>query len=182
MLRRSGPETLRDNHQLRFLPGANQTVGILVMREVGAARPPQHADVREMPIHTVMLIETAGVFQRLNDTRHRDFIHRVGTAFEAPLHRSQYRCTTCRVPAVGKMVRQPKATAGRANLTEHGGQRDDHPVFLLAILLTLHPPAGHQHGGILVKYCRKFAYFRCRNTTNFSSPFCRFRYPIGFTQ
>ena len=80
------------------------------------------------------------------------------------------------------MVRQPKATARRADLPEHGGQGDNHPVFLLAILLALHPPPRHQHGGVLVKYRRQFAYFFRCYPTNFSSPLCRFCDIISFTQ
>ena len=80
------------------------------------------------------------------------------------------------------MVRQPKTAAWRPDLPEHGGQGDDHPVFLLTILLALHPPSGHQHGGILVKYRRKFAYFCCGYTANLRSPLCRFHNIIRFTQ
>ena len=80
------------------------------------------------------------------------------------------------------MVRQPKTAAWRPDLSEHGGQGDNHPVFLLAILLALHAPSGHQHGGILVKYRRKFAYLRRRNATNLCRPFCRFCNIIRFTQ
>ncbi|MNI55720.1 hypothetical protein D3C73_1106870 [compost metagenome] len=78
------------------------------------------------------------------------------------------------------MIRETKTTARRANLPEHGGQRDDHPVLLFTILLTLHTPPGHQHSGVLVKYFCQFTYFRRRYTTNLRSPLCRFGDIIGF--
>ena len=86
MARRRGPEAFGNHHQLRLLPGADQAIGILMMGKVGAARPPDKADIREAAFHTVMLIRRPGVFQRFNDARDRDFFHCIGTARHAALH------------------------------------------------------------------------------------------------
>ena len=86
MFRRSGPETFGDHHQFRLLPGANQTVGILMMRKVRATGPPDEADIREMAVHTVVLIGRAGILQRLDNARHRNFVYRIGAAWQTALH------------------------------------------------------------------------------------------------
>ena len=39
-----------------------------------------------MAVHAVVLVKTTGIFQRFNNSRYRDFIYRVGTAFNAALH------------------------------------------------------------------------------------------------
>jgi len=62
MLRRRGPEALRDHHQLRLLPGADQAISVLVMGKVGSARPPDEANIREVAIQTVVLIEDSWIF------------------------------------------------------------------------------------------------------------------------
>ncbi|CNU80975.1 Uncharacterised protein [Salmonella enterica subsp. enterica serovar Bovismorbificans] len=87
MFRGGRPETFRDNDQFRFLPRANQTVGILMMSKVRAARPPDKTNIREAAIHPIVLVKPTGVFQRLDNTRHRYFIYRIDPARDAPLHR-----------------------------------------------------------------------------------------------
>ena len=143
MFGRSGPEALGNHHQLRLLPGADQAIGILMVREVRPARPPDKFNIREMAVQTVVLIKTARVFQGFNDSRHRDFIHGIHAACHRTLQRSQHRRFARWVSAVGKMIGETKTAARRTDLPEHGGKRDQHPVLLLAKLLALHPPAGH---------------------------------------
>ena len=36
----------------------------------------------------------------------------------------------------------------QADLAQHGGQSDQHPVGLFPVVLTLHAPAGHDHGAL----------------------------------
>ncbi len=151
VFRSSGPVALGDHHQLRLLPGADQAIGILVMGKVCPARPPDKANVREVPVHAVVLVRAARVFQRLDDARHRDFIDRIHAALNAALHRRQHRRPPRRVAAVGKVVGETKAAARGADLSEHGREGHQHPVLLLAVLLALHPPAGHQHGGVFME-------------------------------
>ncbi|MNZ60985.1 hypothetical protein D3C78_790660 [compost metagenome] len=76
-----------------------------------------------MPIHAVVLIKTAGVFQRFNDTCNRNFIDRINPVLHRTLHRGQHRRAACRIPAVGKVIRQAKTAARRTNLAEHRGKR-----------------------------------------------------------
>ena len=143
MLSRAGPEALGNHHQLRLLPGADQAVGILMVREVRPARPPDKFNVREVAVQTVVLIKTAGVFQSFNDPRHRDFIHGIDATLHRALQRRQHCRFTRRVTAVRKVIGETKTPARRADLPKHCGKRYQHPVFLLAKLLTLHSPAGH---------------------------------------
>jgi hypothetical protein len=49
MARGGGPEAFGNDDKLRFLPGLNQAVGILMMGKVGAAGPPDKANIREAP-------------------------------------------------------------------------------------------------------------------------------------
>ncbi|CPR72310.1 Uncharacterised protein [Salmonella enterica subsp. enterica serovar Bovismorbificans] len=67
-------------------------------------------------------------------------------------------------------------------MPQHCGQRNDHPVLLLAELLTLHSPTGHQHGGVMMKYFRQFADFHRRNAANFRRPFRCFGRTVGRAQ
>ena len=181
MARGGGPEAFGNHNQLRLLPGLNQAVGILMMGKVGAARPPDKTDVGKAPRHPVVLIACAGVFQGLNDAGNRDFFHRVYAARYAALHGGQHRGAARGVAAVGKVVRKTKTAAGRANLPQHRRQRHQHPVFLLAKLLALHAPAGHQHGGVFVEKFRQFADFIRRYAANCRRPFGGFGDAIAFT-
>ena len=96
-----------------------------------------------MAIQTVMLIKPARVFQGFNNARHRDFIHGIHTALNRALQRSQHCRFAGWVAAIGEVIRETKPTARRTDLPEHGGQRHEHPVFLLTELLALHPPPRH---------------------------------------
>ncbi len=87
-----------------------------MMGKVGAARPPDKANVWKVAIHTIVLIRRTGVFQRFDNACDRDFIDRIDAARYRALHRSQYRRAPRRVAAVGEMIRQPKAAARRTNL------------------------------------------------------------------
>lgn len=78
------------------------------------------------------------------------------------------------------MIGKTKPATGGADLSQHGGQSDQHPVFLLAILLTLHAPAGHQHSGIFVEKLRQFADFICFNAADRCCPLSGFRYAVAF--
>ncbi|VFS36069.1 Uncharacterised protein [Yokenella regensburgei] len=146
-----------------------------MMSEVGAACPPQEADIREVTVHTIVLIRASRVFQCLNNAGNREFIHRIATTLNHALHGGEHRRTTRRVAAVGKMIGEAKPAARCANLPEHGGEGDQHPVFLLAKLLALHPPARHQHGGIFMEKLCQFANFICTDATNFRRPLGGFR-------
>ena len=46
------------------------------------------------------------------------------------------------------MVAEAVAAPRQADLAQHGRQRDQHPVRLLPVVLTLHAPAGHDHGAL----------------------------------
>ena len=83
---RCRPVAFGDDDQFRFLPGANQPVGILMMGKVGTPRPPDEADIREVAIQSVMLVRRARVFQRLDDSRYRDFINGINAIFHRTLH------------------------------------------------------------------------------------------------
>ena len=179
---RRRPEAFRDHHQLRFLPGTDQAIGILMMSKVGTARPPDKTNIREMSVHTVVLICATRVFQCFNNAGNRDFIHRIAATRQAALHGREHRRTPRGVTTIGKMIRKTKTAAGCADLPQHCCQRDDHPVFLLTKLLALHSPACHQHGGILVENSRQLADFRCANTTNLCRPFGVFRYSVTLAQ
>ncbi len=115
------------------------------MGEVGPTRPPDKLNIREMAILTVVLIKPAGVLQGFNNACHRNFIHSVHATLHRALHGRQHRGFTRRVAAVGKVIGKAKTAAGCANLPKHRGERHQHPVLLLAKLLALHPPAGHEH-------------------------------------
>ena len=56
MTRGGGPKAFGDDDKLWFLPGLNQAVGILMMGKVGAAGPPDKANIGEAPRHAVVLI------------------------------------------------------------------------------------------------------------------------------
>ncbi|MNS29321.1 hypothetical protein D3C71_1146470 [compost metagenome] len=148
--------------------------------KVRATRPPDKTNIREIPVQPVMLVKTAGVFQRFYDARHRDFIHGINAVLDGTLHRGQYRRATRWVTPIGKMIRQAKAAARRTNLPEHRRQRYQHPVFLLAELLALHSPAGHQHGGVFVEKSRQFTDFLCIDAANLCRPFGAFGNSIAF--
>ncbi len=78
------------------------------------------------------------------------------------------------------MIGKTKPATGGTDLSQHGGQSDQHPVFLLAILLTLHAPAGHKHSGIFVEKFRQFADFICFNAADRCCPLSGFRYAVAF--
>ncbi|MNC29285.1 hypothetical protein D3C75_775290 [compost metagenome] len=134
-----------------------------------------------MTIHAVVLIKPARVLQRFNDAGNRDFIDRVNAALYRSLHRRQHRRPARRVAAVSKVIRQPKTAARGADLAEHRRQRDQHPVLLLAKLLTLHAPSGHQHRVIFVEQDCQFANFSRLNATDVGSPLGRFGDPVRLT-
>ncbi len=46
------------------------------------------------------------------------------------------------------MVAEAVTAARQADLAQHGGQGDQHPVGLFAVLLPLHAPACHDHGAL----------------------------------
>ena len=180
MARGGGPEAFGNDDKLRFLPRLNQSVGVLMMSKVGAAGPPDKANIGKAPRHAVVLILRPRILQRLDNSCDRDLLHRVHASGHAPLHRAQHRRAAGRVAAVGKMVGKTKPATGGADLSQHGGQSDQHPVFLLAILLTLHAPAGHQHSGIFVEKLRQFADFICFNAADRCCPLSGFRYAVAF--
>ena len=152
-----------------------------MMSKVGPAGPPDKANIREAPRHAVVLILRPRIFQRLDDPRDRDLLYGVHTARHAPLHRSQHRRAARWVTAVGEMVGKTKPAPGGANLPQHGGQGDQHPVFLFAKLLALHAPAGHQHGGVFVKKFRQFADLICFNAADRRRPVGGFRHTVAFS-
>ena len=78
------------------------------------------------------------------------------------------------------MVGEAKAAALGANLSQHRGQGDQHPVLLLAELLTLHAPAGHQHGRIFVEQFRQFADFSRTYAADLCGPLGGFRHAVAF--
>ncbi len=86
VLRGRRPEAFGNHHQLRLLPRFDKAVRFLMTGEVRAAGPPDKADIREDARLTVMRVLAARVFQRLDNARHRDFIHRISAAFHAALH------------------------------------------------------------------------------------------------
>ena len=122
-----------------------------MVREVRPARPPDKFNIREVAVETIVLIKTARIFQGFNNTRHRDFIHGVHAPLHRTLQRRQHRRFTRGVTAIGKVIGETKTAARRTDLPQHRGKGHQHPVFLLAKLLALHPPAGHQHRGVFME-------------------------------
>ncbi len=180
MTRGGGPKAFGDDDKLWFLPGLNQAVGILMMGKVGAAGPPDKANIGEAPRHAVVLILRPRVLQRLDNPRDRDLLHGVHASGHAPLHRAQHRRAAGRIAAVGEMVGKTKPAPRGANLPQHRSQGDQHPVFLLAILLALHAPARHQHSGVFVEKFRQFAdLIRC-DAADSRRPVGGFRHAVAF--
>ncbi len=94
----------------------DQAIGILMMSKVGTARPPDKTNIREMSVHTVVLICATGVFQCFNNAGDRDFIYRIAATRQAALHGREYRSAPRGVTTIGKMVRKTKTAAGCADL------------------------------------------------------------------
>ena len=180
MARGGGPEAFGDDDQLRLLPGLNQAVGVLMMSKVGPAGPPDKANIGEATRHAVVLILCPRILQRLDDPRDRDLLHRVHAPGDASLHRAQYRRAARRVAAVGEMIGKTKPASRGAYLPQHGGQGDQHPVLLLTILLALHAPARHQHGGIFMENFRQFTDLIRFHAADRRRPVSGFRYAVAF--
>ncbi len=135
------------DHGLRFAPGLDQVVGVLVVVEGVAARHVDQLDVRVGHLAAVEVDGLAGVGQTVGDAGHRDrrrsVLRRIAggdTCQDAALGGGA---------ATGRVVVAEAVTATRqADLAQHGGQGDQHPVGLLTVLLTLHAPARHDHGAL----------------------------------
>lgn len=110
-----------------------------MMGEVSATSPPQHADVREMAVHAVVLVKPPG-FSSASTIRATGIL---STASVPPLTLPCIEASTAArrvgLPPLAKWYDSPKPPPGVPICPEHGGRGDDHPVFLLTILLALHP-------------------------------------------
>ena len=85
----------------------------------------------------------AGLQQHVGDARHRNEVaHRVGALRQGRAGMAQR--------AAAHQVRRPvaaaEAAAGQADLAQHGGQRDQRPERLLAVVRALQRPADADHG------------------------------------
>ncbi len=48
--------------------------------------------------------------------------------------------------AIGIVVAKAEPSSGKTNLPQHGHQCHQHPIGLLAVVLALYCPSGHDHG------------------------------------
>ena len=68
------------------------------------------------------------------------------------------------------MIREPETTAFGTNLPQHRRQSHQHPVFLLTVLLTLNPPACHEHGFVAGENFRQLFQLLSRHATHARCP------------
>ena len=136
----------------------NQAVGILMMGKVGAARPPDKADVGKAPRHPVVLIACAGVFQASTMRATGIFPPRLRRPLRYPAWRPAPRrgAWGCRRWQSGKKDQNRRRACQSALASPPASPASS---VLLAKLLALHAPAGHQHGGVFVEKFRQFADF-----------------------
>ena len=84
--------------------------------------------------------------------------------------------------AIGVVIAQPEAAARQPDLAQHGGQRHQHPVRLLAMVLALDCPAAHQHGATLGHAARQLANIVSRHRGDLFRPFRGFRLLVLLAQ
>ena len=128
-----------------FCQRAHQPREVLVMVERVAAGPIDQPDVGIGVVSTVVLERRAGVQQHVGDARDRDkFLHAIG----ALRQRWPRQARVCAADLIGGSVAERDATASKANLAEHRGERHRHPERLLAMRGALQRPGDVDHGAL----------------------------------
>ena len=165
-------------NEFELLPCRDHAIAVLVVDERIAADPVRHLDVGILGLDAVEVELLARIEQHLDDARDRNrrravFRHpggaRLGLA--AVGDAGQHRCVGRRRAAAGVMIGEPEPAAGQTDLAEHRGERHQHPVALLAVLLTLQRPAGRQHRPVLGEAMCEILDRVSRNVANRRRPF-----------
>ena len=137
------PELLMEHHRLGLAPGEPQPVEILMVMKRIAARPIDQADVGIDVLGAVVGEALAGMQQHVGDACHRnELAHRVGALRQGRAGMTQRTAAH----QVRRPVAAGEAAAGQADLAQHGGQGDQRPERLLAVVRALQRPADAQHG------------------------------------
>ena len=142
-----GPVGFVDYHGLRLAPRLEQVVGVLMVVEGVATRHIDQLDVRISHLTTVEVDGLARVGETVGDAGHRDR-GRTVLGRVAGRDTRQYAPLGGGAATGGVVVAEAVAATGQADLAQHGGQGYQHPVGLLAVMLTLHAPARHDHGAL----------------------------------
>ncbi len=163
---------------LELLPRRDHAVAVLVVDERIAADPVGHLDVGILGLDAVEVELLAGIEQHLDDARDRDRRRavfgqprRAGLGLAAVGDAGQHRRVGRRRAAAGVVIGEPEPAARQADLAEHRGERHQHPVALLAVLLALQRPAGGQHRPVLGEAVREVLDRVGRNVADRRRPF-----------
>ena len=141
------PVGLVDDHGLRLAPRLQQVVGVLMVVEGVAPRHVDQLDVRIGHLAAVEVDGLARVGEAVGDAGHRDggrAVLRCAASGDA----RQNAALGGGAATGGVVVTEAVAAPRQADLAQHGGQSDQHPVGLLPVVLTLHAPARHDHGAL----------------------------------
>ena len=137
------PPAFMHDHGFRARPGAAQAIDVLMVVERVAAGPVDQPDIGIGPALAVEIVGSAGVEQHVGDARDRN---EVADRILALRQRRPAYLRGGESDAVDRSVAEAEAAARQADLAEHGGERDRHPVGLLAMLGALQRPGHHDHG------------------------------------
>ena len=108
-----------------------------------AAGPVDQANVR-IAVALAVVVETgAGLLQHVGDARHRD---EGADGVAALRHRGAGKLGVVVADHVGGAVADAEAAAGQTDLAQHGGDGDQRPVRLFAVVRTLQRPGNVHHG------------------------------------
>ena len=187
---RGRPLHVVHDERIQIAPGTPHLVAVLLVRERVAARPVGQLDQRQLDLVSVELHHLAGIQQRLHQPRHRN---RDSPALRQPgcspvgLPRrivdglqDRRGCRRCAARSI--VIAQAIAPSRQPDLPQHRRQRDQHPVYLLAMMLALRRVAQRQHRAVGREAARQIAQRLRRHPADSRSPFRRLRRAIGLAQ
>ena len=187
---RGRPLHVVHDERIQIAPGTPHLVAVLLVRERVAARPVGQLDQRQPDLLPVELHHLAGIQQRLHQPRHRN---RDSPALRQPgcspvgLPRrivdglqDRRGCRRCAARSI--VIAQAIAPSRQPDLPQHRRQRDQHPVYLLSMMLALRRVAQRQHRAVGREAARQVAQRLRRHAAYSCRPFRRLRRAIGLAQ
>ena len=126
-----------DDNGFRLLPGPEQAVQILMVMKDVTAHPVDQTNIGIGRSASVIVEFRVRIQQQVGNPGNRnDIVNRVGTAVECGPGNTRGRVSD---RSDGR-VAIAKPSAGEADLSQHGGQGDSHPIALLAMIRPLEGP------------------------------------------
>ena len=190
MARRGRPLHVVHDERIQIAPGTPHLVAVLLVGKRVSARPVGQLDQRQLDLVSVELHHLAGIQQRLHQPRHRN---RDRPALRQPgrplvgLPRRIVDGLQDRRGGRGRTARriviaQAVAPSRQTDLPQHRCQRDQHPVYLLAMMLTLRRIAQRQHRAVGREAARQIAQRLRRHAAYSCRPFRRLGRTVALAQ